>query len=217
MALALIPIEKLQSGIVIIITNQLSAKQIDFVKYFVRQWCNAKRSKQCPAIWNQHMAVRITNNVLEGYHSIMTSCMRRVHPSVSEVIEFFKNRLSVSSDKFLKLKQNFVLSPSKKPTKKQFDFDLRIELTHQEYFNDLKDKSKDSDKVFENYFLKLTHLITGNYESIDEEVHEPKSDDYKDSKMRFKDNDFRKSTKSICKSQFSIKDERKKSFNSKAN
>ena len=97
MALALIPIEKLQSGIDIIITNQLSAKQIDFVKYFVRQWCNAKRSKQCPAIWNQHMAVRRTNNVLEGYHSMMTSCMRRVHPSVSEVIEFFKNRLSVSS------------------------------------------------------------------------------------------------------------------------
>ena len=69
MALSLIPLNKLKDGLDIIITNtELSSKQHEFIRYFVRQWCNAKTSKQCPAIWNQHMAVRRTNNVLEGYH-----------------------------------------------------------------------------------------------------------------------------------------------------
>ena len=70
-------------------------KTIDFVKYFVRQWCNAKYSKQGPAIWNQHLALRRTNNVLEGFHPMMSSAIRRTHPNVGEIIEFFKNELII--------------------------------------------------------------------------------------------------------------------------
>jgi hypothetical protein len=63
MALALIPIQMLETAIAIIIKPIfiLNDKQLEFVEYFVSQWCNAKKSKQCPDIWNIHEATMRTN------------------------------------------------------------------------------------------------------------------------------------------------------------
>ena len=115
MALALIPMENIKEAMDIIISeidsnSNIAIKQADFVVYFVNQWLNAKKSKQGPEIWNQHQATIKTNNVSEANHSSMPSTIPRHNPLVCQIIKYFKECDSVSSDKFLKLKNNFSAS-----------------------------------------------------------------------------------------------------------
>ena len=141
MALALIPIEMLQEGINIILkdADNLDEKQVEFVEYFVDQWCNAKQSKQRPAIWNQHLATMRMNNTSEGNHSSMGATIPRHHPTVAMIVTYFKDCDSVASDKFLKYNKNIVTSSQKRADPRRDDLNLSIELTHIEYFDQLKE------------------------------------------------------------------------------
>ena len=132
--------------------------QLDFLQYFISQWCTAKSSKQSPAIWNHHKSVIRTNNIAEGYHSMMSSNIPRHHPLVSQIIEFFKDQNSLASNKFLSLQNNITTSTQHKSRIKQQSFDLSIALTQEEYANNLVD--------FKTYFHKLTTIIDGRYDSF---------------------------------------------------
>ena len=88
----------------------------------MNQWLNAKKSKQGPEIWNQHQSTIKTNNVSETNHSSMPSTIPRHSPQVCQIIKYFKECDSVSSDKFLKLKNNFSWSQMRS-SKSQKDFD----------------------------------------------------------------------------------------------
>ena len=101
MALALIPLSKLEEAINIINNNDLTELQIGFCQYFVSQWCNAKTSKQGPEIWNHHLSTIRTNNNAEGYHSMMSSTIPRHHPLVTQIVDFF-----LISIRIMKLKLN---------------------------------------------------------------------------------------------------------------
>ena len=119
MALALIPVDKIQCAINIIIyeidlESDLAAKQIEFFEYFVSQWCNAKKIKQGPEIWNQHKATVRNNNPSEIYHSTMPSNIPRHHHKEQNVI---------ASDKFLKL-NNYLTKSQSVSSKKQIEFNF---------------------------------------------------------------------------------------------
>ena len=120
-----------------------SSKQIDFFNYFVYQWCNAKKSKQGPEIWNQHKATTRTNNLSETNHSTMPSNIPRYHPLVSQITNYFKEQDAISSEKFFKLNNNST-STQMKSSRKQKDFDYFLALTHEEYLLD------DSNHNFQN-------------------------------------------------------------------
>lgn len=87
---------------------------------------------------------------------MMSSTIPRHHPLVTQIVDFFKEQNSLSSTKFLKLKNNLECSQVKS-SKKQQDFDFSIEITHQEYLN--------NDIEFKSYFEKLTHIIATRYDS----------------------------------------------------
>ena len=145
MALALISMENIKEAMDIIISeidsnSNIAIKQADFVVYFVNQWLNAKKSKQGPEIWNQHQATIKTNNVSEANHSSMPSTIPRHNPLVCQIIKYFKECDSVSSDKFLKLKNNFSASQMRS-SKSQKDFDYFLALTHEEFSIELSSTS----------------------------------------------------------------------------
>ncbi len=126
MALALIPLYRIEDAVAIIINEidpdeEIFDKKVEFLQYFVKQWLNAKMSKQGPEIWSQHLATIRTNNASESNHSIQSSIIPRHHGLVSEIISYFKHSDSKSSDKFLKLQNNFTSSQSRS-SRTQKDF-----------------------------------------------------------------------------------------------
>ena len=89
MGKALIPIEMLQDGLNVIIGElnenyEFYKNQINFLNYFVNQWCTEKKSKQIPEIWNQHKATTQSNNCLEPNNYTMPSNLPRFHLSASQ-------------------------------------------------------------------------------------------------------------------------------------
>ncbi len=170
MALALIPIDQIESAVKIIINEldqeqDMYPKQIEFLQYFVEQWLNAKQSKQGPAIWNQYQATIRTNNVSEVNHSIQSSSIPRHHPLCSQIITYFKESDAKSSDKFMKSRLNLTSSQSKS-TRTQKDFDENLATTQEEY-NLLK---------FEDYYDKISYLIVGRYANYPDTQSETESD-----------------------------------------
>jgi len=88
MALALIPLYRIEDAVAIIINEidpdeKIFDKKVEFLQYFADQWLNAKMSKQGPEIWNQHLATIRTNNGSENNHSIQSSTIPRHHGLVS--------------------------------------------------------------------------------------------------------------------------------------
>ena len=139
MALALIPLSNLNDAIDIILKPNfdLNDKHLEFIEYFISQWCTAKQSKQCPDIWNRHKASTRTDNASETNHSIIKNSIPNTHPYCHQVVDFFKASDSSSCSNFLRLKNNFVSSLSRS-SKKQQDFDENIATTHEEYAAELR-------------------------------------------------------------------------------
>ena len=189
MALALIPLENVQEAMDVIISeidsnSKIATKQADFVVYFVNQWLNAKKSKQGPEIWNQHQSTIKTNNVSETNHSSMPSTIPRHSPQVCQIIKYFKECDSVSSDKFLKLKNNFSWSQMRS-SKSQKDFDYFLALTHEEFSIELSSTSTEMQSdCFKAYYDKVCNQIVGRYAAYHETDSESKSDSDSDEFVR---------------------------------
>jgi hypothetical protein len=129
-ALALVPLDRLEDGMQIIIetiplvnqtlalnsetsfssssssTQLISIKSpiaIDFVIYFAKKWLNGVQS---PETWNHHETIgRRTNNGLEGHHNKIESVSDKAHPSLKTQIDLCKRENSETADKYARLPQ----------------------------------------------------------------------------------------------------------------
>ncbi|RNA35029.1 Ragulator complex LAMTOR3 [Brachionus plicatilis] len=145
MTLALIPIDKLQHAIDIIIEElpEKNSKYISFIKYFQKQWLNGAIS---PQIWNLNSQKR-TNNDLEGFHSKLTMFLPKYHSKFADMIKTIKNEDAKTRNEFLK---------PNKTVKRDFEKDLQIQLIQEEYRRNAID--------FKSYFYKLTQQVMSPYE-----------------------------------------------------
>ena len=88
----------------------------------------AKKSQQVPAIWNQHLATRRTNNDVEAWHSTISSSIPRSHSSMNTMIPFLQKENSLTTNKFEILKKQVV--EKHKTSVKQDLNDFNISIIH---------------------------------------------------------------------------------------
>ena len=169
MALALILIERLQDGLNVIIgeldhDSEFYNKQLDFLKHFVNQWCNAEKSiriqKYGTSIKQQLEPITIHNGIYPSNTNI-----QRFNFLVSQITDYFKEQDAISSDKCLKLNNNLI-SSQMKSSKNQKDFNYFIALINEEYFIDDASIVDPAEKLelFIIYFDNIVHQIVGRYQ-----------------------------------------------------
>ena len=112
----------------------------------------------------------------------MPSNIPRYHTLVTRITDYFKEQDAITSDKFLKLQNDF--SDTKKFTKHQKDFDFFLALTHEEYLLDESNRNFQDEKraVFRENCDKITHQKAGRYwfyrETDSETESETEADSY---------------------------------------